>query len=237
MKTIHHPSDSRGSQNHGWLKVNHSFSFANFYDANKMNFGALRVLNDDTIAAGMGFATHPHKDMEIITIPLKGDLKHKDSMGYSEVIKEGDIQILSAGTGIEHSEYNKNKDRSINLLQLWIFPKKQAVQPRYDQISIRNLKKRNEFYQILSPNANDQGVWIHQNAWMHIGEFTGEKEKIYRLKDNNNGVYVFVIEGRALVDSKCLQKRDALGVWETESLNIKADKNSKILLIEVPMKF
>ena len=237
MKTIHHPSDSRGSQNHGWLKVNHSFSFANFYDPNKMNFGALRVLNDDTIAAGMGFATHPHKDMEIITIPLKGDLKHKDSMGYSEVIKEGDIQILSAGTGIEHSEYNKNKDRSINLLQLWIFPEKQAVQPRYDQISIRDLKKRNEFYQILSPNANDQGVWIHQNAWMHMGEFTGEKEQIYRLKDKNNGVYVFVIEGRALVDSKCLQKRDALGVWETESLNIKADKNSKILLIEVPMKF
>jgi quercetin 2,3-dioxygenase len=237
MKTIHHPSDSRGSQNHGWLKVNHSFSFANFYDANKMNFGALRVLNDDTIAAGMGFATHPHKDMEIITIPLKGDLEHKDSMGYSEVIREGDIQILSAGRGIEHSEHNKNKDRSINLLQLWIFPKKKAVKPRYDQISIRDLKKRNEFYQILSPNANDQGVWIHQNAWMHIGEFTGEKEKIYRLKDNNNGVYVFVIEGRALVDSKCLQKRDALGVWETESLNIKADKNSKILLIEVPMKF
>ena len=237
MKTIHHPSDSRGSQNHGWLKVNHSFSFANFYDANKMNFGALRVLNDDTIAAGMGFATHPHKDMEIITIPLKGDLEHKDSMGYSEVIREGDIQILSAGRGIEHSEHNKNKDRSINLLQLWIFPKKKAVKPRYDQISIRDLKKRDEFYQILSPNANDQGVWIHQNAWMHIGEFTGEKEKIYRLKDNNNGVYVFVIEGRALVDSKCLQKRDALGVWETESLNIKADKNSKILLIEVPMKF
>jgi redox-sensitive bicupin YhaK (pirin superfamily) len=202
-----------------------------------MNFGALRVLNDDTIAAGMGFATHPHKDMEIITIPLKGDLKHKDSMGYSEVIKEGDIQILSAGTGIEHSEYNKNKDRSINLLQLWIFPEKQAVQPRYDQISIRDLKKRNEFYQILSPNANDQGVWIHQNAWMHMGEFTGEKEQIYQLKDKNNGVYVFVIEGGALVDSKYLKKRDALGVWETESLNIKADKNSKILLIEVPMKF
>ncbi len=237
MKTIHHPANSRGSQNHGWLEVNHSFSFANFYDPNKMNFGALRVLNDDTIAAGMGFGKHPHKDMEIITIPLKGDLEHKDSMGYSEVIKEGDIQVLSAGTGIEHSEHNKNKDQPINLLQLWIFPEKRAVKPRYDQQSIRDLKKRDEFYQILSPNANDQGVWIHQNAWMHMGEFSSEKEQIYRLKEKKNGVYVFVIEGGALVDSEYLQKRDALGVWETESLNIKADKNSKILLIEVPMKF
>ena len=237
MKTIHHPANSRGNQNHGWLEVNHSFSFANFYDPNKMNFGALRVLNDDTIAAGMGFGRHPHKDMEIITIPLKGDLEHKDSMGYSEVIKEGDIQVLSAGTGIEHSEHNKNKDQPINLLQLWIFPEKRAVKPRYDQQSIRDLKKRDEFYQILSPNANDQGVWIHQNAWMHMGEFSSEKEQIYRLKEKKNGVYVFVIEGGALVDSEYLQKRDALGVWETESLNIKADKNSKILLIEVPMKF
>ena len=237
MKTVHHPADNRGNQNHGWLKVNHSFSFANFYDPNKMNFGALRVLNDDTIAAGMGFGSHPHNDMEIITIPLKGDLEHKDSMGYSEVIKEGDIQVLSAGTGIQHSEYNKNTDRPINLLQLWVFPEKKGVNPRYDQLSIRNLKKENKFYQILSPNADDQGVWIHQNAWMHMGEFTDDIEHIYQLKDKSNGVYVFVIEGGAFVDSQNLQKRDALGVWETESIQIKTEKKSKILLIEVPMKF
>lgn len=237
MKTIHHPADSRGNQDHGWLKVNHSFSFANFYDPNKMNFGALRVLNDDTIAAGMGFGTHPHNDMEIITIPLKGDLEHKDSMGYSEVIKEGDIQVLSAGTGIQHSEYNKNSDRPINLLQIWVFPEKKGVNPRYDQISLKNLKKEDEFYQILSPNADDQGVWIHQNAWMHMGEFTDDKEHVYQLKDKRNGVYIFVIEGGAFVDSQNLQKRDALGVWETESIEIKPEKNSKILLIEVPMKF
>ena len=202
-----------------------------------MNFGALRVLNDDTIAAGMGFGTHPHNDMEIITIPLKGYLEHKDSMGYSEVIKEGDIQVLSAGTGIQHSEYNKNTDRPINLLQLWVFPEKKGVNPRYDQLSIRNLKKENKFYQILSPNADDQGVWIHQNAWMHMGEFTDDIEHIYQLKDKSNGVYVFVIEGGAFVDSQNLQKRDALGVWETESIQIKTEKKSKILLIEVPMKF
>ena len=237
MKTIYHPVDSRGNQDHGWLKVNHSFSFANFYDPNKMNFGALRVLNDDTIEAGMGFGTHPHNDMEIITIPLKGDLEHKDSMGYSEVIKEGDIQVLSAGTGIQHSEYNKNSDRPINLLQIWVFPDKKGVNPRYDQISLKNLKKEDEFYQILSPNADDQGLWIHQNAWMHIGEFTDDKEHVYQLKDKRNGVYIFVIEGSAFVDSQNLQKRDALGVWETESIEIKTEKDSKILLIEVPMKF
>ena len=202
-----------------------------------MNFGALRVLNDDTIEAGMGFGTHPHNDMEIVTIPLKGDLEHKDSMGYSEVIKEGDIQVLSAGTGIQHSEYNKNSNRPINLLQIWVFPEKKEVNPRYDQISLKNLKKEDEFYQILSPNADDQGVWIHQNAWMHMGEFTDDKEHVYQLKDKRNGVYIFVIEGGAFVDSQNLQKRDALGVWETESIEIKTEKDSKILLIEVPMKF
>ena len=237
MKTIYHPVDSRGNQDHGWLKVNHSFSFGNFYDPNKMNFGALRVLNDDNIEADMGFGTHPHNDMEIITIPLKGDLEHKDSMGYSEVIKEGDIQVLSAGSGIQHSEYNKNSNRPINLLQIWVFPEKKEVNPRYDQISLKNLKKEDEFYQILSPNADDQGVWIHQNAWMHMGEFTDDKEHVYQLKDKRNGVYIFVIEGGAFVDSQNLQKRDALGVWETESIEIKPEKNSKILLIEVPMKF
>ena len=161
MKTILHNSHSRGNQNHGWLKANHSFSFANYYDPSRMNFGALRVLNDDEISSGMGFGTHPHSNMEIITIPLKGDLEHQDSMGNTAVIKEGDIQVLSAGSGIKHSEYNKNKDRPINLLQLWIYPNKQEVTPRYDQISVCQLKKENEFYQILSPDAKEAGVWIH----------------------------------------------------------------------------
>ena len=237
MKTIVHEASSRGNQNHGWLNANHSFSFANFYDPNRMNFGALRVLNDDVIAQGMGFGTHPHNNMEIITIPLKGDLEHQDSMGHTEVIQEGDIQVLSAGTGIEHSEYNKNSDRPINLLQLWIFPNKENVTPRYDQISIRDFKEENKFYQILSPNQKDQGVWIHQNAWMNLGDFTKNTDLNYTLKDKNNGVYVFMIEGEAAIDSQKLKKRDAMGIWETENINLKAQEGSKILLIEVPMNF
>jgi redox-sensitive bicupin YhaK (pirin superfamily) len=237
MKTVYHAANTRGNQNHGWLNANHSFSFANYYDPSRMNFGALRVLNDDDIAAGMGFGTHPHNNMEIITLPLKGDLEHKDSMGYSEVIKEGDIQVLSAGTGIEHSEYNKNRDKPINLLQLWIFPNKQNVTPRYEQLSIRELKNDNQFYQILSPNSDDAGVWIHQNAWMHLGEFNDNEEKTYTLKDSNNGVYVFVIEGETIINDKSLTKRDALGVWDTRTLTLKPGMNSKIFLIEVPMKF
>jgi redox-sensitive bicupin YhaK (pirin superfamily) len=185
----------------------------------------------------MGFGTHPHNNMEIITLPLKGDLEHKDSMGYSEVIKEGDIQVLSAGSGIEHSEYNKNRDKPINLLQLWIFPNKQNVTPRYEQLSIRELKNDNEFYQILSPNSDDAGVWIHQNAWMHLGEFNDNEEKTYTLKDSNNGVYVFVIEGETVINDKTLTKRDALGVWDTQTLTLKPGMNSKIFLIEVPMTF
>ena len=237
MKTVFHAAETRGNQNHGWLNANHSFSFANFYDPSRMNFGALRVLNDDDIAAGRGFGTHPHNNMEIITLPLKGDLEHQDSMGHSEVIQEGDIQVLSAGTGIEHSEHNKNTDRPINLLQLWIFPNKQDVTPRYDQKSIRDLKKENEFYQILSPNPEDAGVWIHQNAWMHLGDFTEFKEQNYTLKDKKNGVYVFMLEGEATLGSHSLKKRDALGIWETESLSIIAQPNSRIFLIEVPMNF
>ena len=237
MKTVFHAAETRGNQNHGWLNANHSFSFANFYDPSRMNFGALRVLNDDNIAAGRGFRTHPHNNMEIITLPLKGDLEHQDSMGHSEVIQEGDIQVLSAGTGIEHSEHNKNTDRPINLLQLWIFPNKQDVTPRYDQKSIRDLKKENEFYQILSPNPKDAGVWIHQNAWIHLGEFDDNKEKTYTLKGVNNGVYVFVIEGETVINDKSLTKRDALGVWDTQTLTLKPGMNSKIFLIEVPMKF
>ena len=237
MQTVFHAAKSRGNQNHGWLNANHSFSFANYYDPSRMNFGALRVLNDDVVASGMGFGTHPHSNMEIITVPLKGDLEHKDSMGHSEVIKEGDIQVLSAGTGIEHSEYNKNADRPINLLQLWIFPNKQEVTPRYDQMSIRDLKKENEFYQILSPNPDDAGVWIHQNAWMHLGDFIDNKEQTYTLKDKNNGVYIFMLAGEAKVNKQILEKRDALGVWETETINFEPNPGAKIFLIEVPLNF
>ena len=171
MKTVYHNADQRGKANHGWLQANHSFSFANYYDPERMNFGALRVLNDDTIAPGMGFGTHPHDNMEIITIPLEGDLEHKDSMGNIGFINEGEIQVMSAGTGVFHSEYNKNPDKPINLLQLWVMPNIQNAAPRYDQKSIRELKKNNVLYQVLSPDQNDDGMWIHQDAWFSYGRF------------------------------------------------------------------
>ena len=237
MKTIYHASDTRGNANHGWLNANHSFSFANYYDPERMSFGALRVLNDDTIAPGKGFGTHPHDNMEIITIPLAGDLEHKDSMGNVGAINEGEIQVMSAGTGVYHSEYNKNPDKPINLLQLWVMPKEKNVAPRYDQKSVRELKKNNAFYQVLSPNIDDDGMWIHQDAWFHLGDFEKATEKIYRIKKEGNGVYVFIIEGTIKIGDQQLNKRDALGVWETEFISFKVQPQSKILLVEVPMSY
>jgi hypothetical protein len=237
MKKAFHAAETRGNANHGWLNANHSFSFANYQNPERMNFGALRVLNDDTIAAGMGFGTHPHENMEIITIPLEGDLEHKDSMGNIGVINEGEIQVMSAGTGVHHSEYNKNADQAVKVLQLWVFPKKQNVTPRYDQMSVRDLKKPNDFYQVLSPNSEDEGMWVHQDTWFHLGEFDVEKSLDYTLKKPGNGVYVFVIEGSFNVEGENLKKRDAIGIWDTETITFTAQSESKVLLVEVPMRF
>lgn len=235
MKTVFHPSDSRGYANHGWLEARHSFSFASWYQPDRLHFGALRVLNDDIIQGGMGFGTHPHDNMEIVTIPLKGDLEHKDSMGNSAVIREGDIQVMSAGTGVQHSEYNNSPDKEINLFQLWLFPNKQNVKPRYDQLPIRNLHQKNKFFQILSPSANDQGVWIHQDAWMHILDADQGQSFDYVLQSPENGVYLIVIEGEVEVDNKTLFRRDAIGIWETDKLTIKTKTDAELLLVQVPM--
>ena len=237
MKTVYHAAATRGNANHGWLNANHSFSFAQYYNPERMSFGALRVLNDDTIAPGRGFGTHPHDNMEIITIPLEGDLEHKDSMGNVGAINEGEIQVMSAGTGVYHSEYNKNSDKPINLLQLWVIPKQQNVTPRYDQKSVKELKKNNAFYQVLSPNVDDDGMWIHQDAWFHLGDFDQTTTTAYNIKKKGNGVYVFVIEGSFSVGDQTLNKRDALGVWETEVIDFVAQEHSKVLLVEVPMSF
>ena len=179
---ILHKADTRGNANHGWLQSRHTFSFANYYNPERMNFGALRVLNDDSVAAGMGFGTHPHDNMEIISIPLEGDLEHKDSMGNISVIKHGDIQVMSAGTGIFHSEYNKNKDRLVKFLQIWVFPDKKNVTPRYDQITLDLADRHNKLQQILSPDAEDTGVWIHQKAWFHLGKFEKGISTEYKIK-------------------------------------------------------
>jgi len=235
MNTVLHKANSRGFADHGWLKSNHTFSFANYYNPERVHFGALRVLNDDKVAGGKGFSTHPHDNMEIISIPLSGDLEHKDSMGNVAVIKEGDVQVLSAGTGIFHSEYNKNADAEVQFLQIWLFPNKKQVEPRYDQITISDILKENELSQILSPSQDDQGVWIHQNAWFHLGKFTQETSLEYSLKDSNNGLYAFVLEGEMNVNEQELAKRDGFGIWDTESIKIEAKEGSKVLLMEVPM--
>lgn len=235
MNTILHKAETRGVANHGWLNSHHTFSFANYYNPERMNFGVLRVLNDDIVDEGMGFGTHPHENMEIISIPLEGDLEHKDSMGNTTVIKEGDIQVMSAGTGVMHSEFNKNRDKKVKFLQIWVFPNKKNVTPRYDQISLKEIEKENEFYQILSPSSEDEGVWIHQNAWFHLGKFSEETSTNYTLKDKSNGVYAFILEGNVKMNQQELSKRDGFGIWDTETIEIKAEKGSKVLLMEVPM--
>ncbi len=234
--TILHKADSRGNANHGWLQSYHTFSFAGYYNAECMNFGVLRVLNDDTVAAGMGFGTHPHDNMEIISIPLEGDLEHKDSMGNTTVIRKGDIQIMSAGTGIRHSEYNKNTDKPVKFLQIWIFPNKKNVTPRYDQISLKEEDRRNKLQQILSPDENDSGVWIHQDAWFHLGKFDKDIKTDYILKKSGNGVYIFVISGRFEVNGELLSPRDGFGILNTDKIEISAETEGEILLMEVPMQ-
>ncbi len=236
MKTVLHNAESRGHANHGWLNTYHTFSFASYYNPERVHFGALRVLNDDTIAGGEGFGTHPHDNMEIITIPLYGDLKHKDSMENEGVIKSGDLQVMSAGSGIQHSEFNANDNQEVKLLQIWLFPNKKNVEPRYDQISLKDLEKENELFQILSPHKNDQGVWIHQDAWFHLGDLKSGWEGEYKLKGKNHGVYIFVIEGSISIENNSLNTRDAMGITETKKFNITATSDCKILLMEVPMQ-
>ncbi len=231
-----HKSNSRGEANHGWLKSRHTFSFANYYNPERMHFGVLRVLNDDFVEAGMGFGTHPHDNMEIISIPLEGDLEHRDSMGNISVIKHGDIQVMSAGTGITHSEYNKSKEQPVKFLQIWVFPNKKNVTPRYDQLTLNLNDRRNKLQQVLSPDPNDEGVWIHQNAWFHLGHFDQDKEITYNLKDPKNGVYAVILNGNFNIQGQDLESRDGLGIWEQSQLSIKAKSaNAEILLMEVPL--
>ncbi len=235
MKTIIHKAESRGHINHGWLDTYHTFSFANYYDPERVHFGTLRVINDDTIAAGEGFGQHPHDNMEIITIPLYGDLEHKDSMGNHGIIHHGDIQVMSAGTGIFHSEFNANKEIATQLLQIWVFPDKKNVTPRYDQISLADIAKSNGLYQILSPNANEAGVWIHQQAWFHLGELSEGWTGTYSLKGQNTGVYLFVIEGNITVVGQTLNRRDGIGISETNAIDISTTSQTQLLIMEVPM--
>ena len=231
-----HKANTRGNADHGWLNAYHSFSFASWYNPDRVQFGMLRVLNDDTVAAGMGFGTHPHDNMEIITIPLEGDLAHKDSMGNAATIKTGDVQVMSAGTGIQHSEFNPNHDQHTKLFQIWLFPKFRNVEPRYQQITLDVTKQKNDFAQILSPNADDEGVWIYQDAWFYLSDFDKDFSKKLTLKKEGNGFYIMNIEGEIEVNGEKLEKRDAIGIWETSEIEIKANIDAKFLVMEIPME-
>ncbi len=235
MNTVLHKAKTRGHANHGWLDTNHTFSFAHYYDPTRVQFGALRVLNDDFVDGGMGFGTHPHDNMEIISIPLSGDLEHKDSMGNVAVIKQNDVQIMSAGTGIYHSEYNKNKDKKVNFLQIWVFPKVRNIEPRYDQINFKPEDRVNKLQQIVSPSKTDDGVWINQDAWFHLGNLKKGFATDYTVKQKGNGVYAFVIEGDVTIHDQELNKRDGFGVWNVDKFSISADSDAEVLLMEVPM--
>lgn len=230
-------ADERGGANHGWLNTKHSYSFANYFDQERIHFGALRVMNDDIVTGGMGFGKHPHDNMEIITIPTKGGLKHSDSMGTGSVIETGDIQVMSAGTGVFHAEMNAFEDVTSEFFQIWIFPNAQNVEPRYQQLSIRDFEIENEMYQILSPNADDQGVWIHQNAWIYQGKFNVEKEVNYKIHDKNQGVFLMVVEGEIEFDGKLIGRRDTIEITPENQIQFKALTNSEVLLIEVPLVF
>lgn len=235
MNKIVHRSIDRGFSNLGWLESYHSFSFADYVDLDKMHFGALRVLNDDRVDAGKGFSMHSHQNMEIISIPLSGGLEHQDNMGNRSIIQQGNVQVMSAGKGIFHSEYNKNQNREVQFLQIWVIPNKKDVVPRYDQISIIDLQIKNQLYQILSPIPEDDGTWIHQEAWFYLGEFDRDKKQTYEIKKTGNGVYVFVLEGEIKISGEKINQRDAIGIWNTSSIEISAETDSRLLVIDVPM--
>ncbi len=234
--TVLHKAETRGHADHGWLNAHHTFSFANYHDPKRMHFGVLRVLNDDIVAGGRGFGTHPHDNMEIITIPLEGDLEHQDNMGNKEVIRHGDVQVMSAGTGVYHSEKNKNHDKPVKLLQIWMFPNKENVTPRYDQLTLDIADRHNNFQQILSPNPDDAGVWAHQNAWFSLGKFDKGFSTDYAIKAKDNGVYAFIIAGDVSINGQKLSSRDGFGVWDIDKIHIEAlTQDAEVLLMDVPM--
>ncbi|MEP7145961.1 MAG: pirin family protein [bacterium] len=235
MKKTVHRADTRGYADHGWLKSYHTFSFANYNNPERTRFGLLRVLNDDIVEAGMGFGTHPHDNMEIITIPLKGELAHKDSTGTKEIIKAGEIQIMSAGSGLTHSEFNNSKLDPVNLLQIWVFPKEKNIAPRYDQKIFSAEDRNNKIVTVISPDNKDGSLWINQDSYFSMVNLGKGKSVTYNIKSKVNGIYIFVIEGEIEAAGEKLLKRDAIGLYDTGYVEISAVQNSEVLFIEVPM--
>jgi redox-sensitive bicupin YhaK (pirin superfamily) len=235
MEMIFHKASERGFADHGWLKAHHSFSFANWYQPDRVNFGALRVLNDDLVAPGMGFGMHPHDNMEIITIPLSGRIAHKDSMGNAAEIVAGEIQVMSAGTGVLHSEFNPSETEQLSLFQIWIFPDKRNVTPRYDQVNYEKLLIEDRFTLLVSNQEDQAPVWIHQDAKISIGSFRENQRISYEMDSPQNGVYLMLIEGQIKIGEQLLNKRDAIGVWNTKEIGFDTTSASKVLAIEIPM--
>ena len=233
MKTVFHAANSRGHADHGWLNAKHSFSFASWHNPERIHFGMLRVLNDDIVAGGMGFGKHPHDNMEIITIPLAGSIQHEDSMGFSEVIHAGEVQVMSAGTGIYHSEYNPSPDQELNLFQIWIFPKHKQVEPRYAQRKYE--LNEGTFTELVGPQESGISTWIHQDAWLSMGTFKAGRSQEYQLKKQGNGIYLMLVEGQIKIGDQLLTQRDAIGISQTNQVQIEIEANAKILVIEVPM--
>jgi redox-sensitive bicupin YhaK (pirin superfamily) len=235
-QTVLHTAASRGGADHGWLKSHHTFSFSSYFNPERVQFGALRVLNDDTVDGGMGFGEHPHDNMEIISIPLEGALQHEDSMGNIATIEPGEIQVMSAGTGIYHTEYNKDKSKPVKFLQIWVFPNKRNVEPRYDQVKIETQATANQLVQILSPNPEDAGVWIYQDAWFNMGKLEKDSKIDYTIHQKNNGAYIFVLAGKIEVNGQQLHTRDGYGIWDTEKFTIAAGTDAEFLIMDVPME-
>jgi redox-sensitive bicupin YhaK (pirin superfamily) len=237
MTTILHKADTRGHADHGWLNSFFSFSFAGYYNPQRVQFGVLRVLNDDRVEGGKGFGSHPHDNMEIISIPLEGSLAHQDNMGHKEVVSAGEIQVMSTGKGIFHSEYNNSPDQPAKFLQIWIFPNKLNVTPRYDQIRLDPSKGHNALQQLISPSPSDEGSWIYQDAWFHMGTFDAGSKFEYEVRKPGNGVYLFVIDGAFLYNGQRIESRDALGITDVSELHLEAaEPASRILIMDVPMK-
>jgi quercetin 2,3-dioxygenase len=235
MKKIIHRANSRGHFDYGWLKTYHTFSFSSYHDPERVNFGMLRVLNDDTIEGGQGFGTHPHNDMEIVTVPLEGALAHKDSTGSEGVIYPDEIQVMSAGTGIRHSEYNHLNDGTTKLLQLWIFPDKKGHTPRYNQKFFDSEERKNKLQYIVTPEKKDGNLWLNQDAYLSLTDLEKDKSLSYKVHTKGNGVYLFLIDGKISVGDEIISKRDGIGIWEIDEFSITANSDSKLLLIEVPM--
>jgi len=237
MKTKLFEANSRGKADHGWLKANFSFSFGKYYNPERVQFGMLRVLNDDTIAPGMGFGTHPHDNMEIVTIPLTGAVEHKDNTGGQGIIQSGDIQIMSAGSGIQHSEANASETEPLTLFQIWLFPKIKNIQPRYDQRTFDVANRLNTWQIVVSPREEDEALWINQDARFALANVEKGKKLDYKNGFKGNGVFLVVINGSVEIDGTKLNKRDAIGISKTDSFDITANENAELLAIEVPMGF